>query len=216
MTRSRTDRTPRGAESSAENMKPVSAGSKKSVSAKSSAENMKPVSSGSAKYSSAKSSRRAAYGGLLAAIALIFSYVEVLVPFGFGIPGIKLGLANIAVLLAIYLLGPAAGAVVNVIRIAMAALLFGSMYSAVYSLAGGLLSLTAMILLRRSGKFRVAGVSLAGGFFHNLGQLAAAMVFSGTPRIFYYLPVLGISGILTGAINGVIAALVLEKLGRRT
>ena len=155
---------------------------------------------------------RAATSGMLAALALIFSYVEVLIPFGFGIPGIKLGLANIVVLIAIYELGAGYGLMVNAIRIAMSALLFGNLYSAVYALSGGLLSLFVMAALRSSGKFRVSGVSMGGGFFHNLGQLLAACAFSGTPQIFYYLPVLGISGILTGALNGVIATLVLEKL----
>ena len=120
-----------------------------------------------------KGSARIAACGMLTALALIFSYIEFLVPLPIAIPGIKLGLANIVVLVCLYTLGERYAFLINCTRIVLAALLFGSVFSALYALAGGLVSFAVMALLKRADAFSVCGVSMAGGVFHNLAQLTA-------------------------------------------
>lgn len=149
---------------------------------------------------------------LLAALALIFSYVEVLIPFNFGIPGVKLGIANIVVTIALYRLSAKHAASVNVIRVIIAGLLFNGLFGALYSLAGAIVSLIGMILLKKSGLFSVTGVSMAGGVLHNLGQLLVATILIEDTRMFLYFPVLLFSGIITGILVGIVAQLVLDRL----
>ena len=153
-----------------------------------------------------------AIGSALTALALIFSYVEFLIPISLGIPGVKLGLANIVVLLSVYTLGPKYGLFINLARIALSALLFGNVFSALYALAGGLVSLAVMLLAKKAGVFSVIGVSMAGGVFHNLGQLAVAALAMETAGILYYFPVLLLAGMITGILTGFIATLVLRAL----
>ena len=159
-----------------------------------------------------ESTRRLARCAILAALALIFSYVEVLIPFSVGLPGVKLGLANIVVVFAIYMLGARYALYLNLARIVLAGLLFGSPFSTLYALCGGLLSLCMMLILKRTNLFSVIGVSMAGGFFHNLGQLIAAAIIVKTPQVVSYLPVLVFSGVAAGIVNGVIATFCMEKL----
>ena len=149
---------------------------------------------------------------LLAALALIVSYIEFLLPLNVGLPGIKLGLANIVVVLALYYLGPQYALLINLIRIALSALLFGSLFSGLYALAGGLVSLGVMALLKKTGLFSLTAVSMAGGAFHNLAQLIVAALVASTSDVFLYLPVLFIAGITTGIFNGIVCTLVLRKL----
>ena len=149
---------------------------------------------------------------LLAALALIVSYIEFLLPLNLGVPGIKLGLANIVVVIALYCLGPRYALIINVVRIALAALLFGSLFSGLYALAGGLVSLAVMMLLKKTGRFSITAVSMAGGAFHNLAQLCVAALVASTTDLFLYLPVLFIAGIATGIFNGIVSNLVLRKL----
>lgn len=162
-----------------------------------------------------RKTRELATAALLTSLSLIFSYVEFLIPFNIGMPGIKLGLANIVVVICIYRISPRWGIVINIARICLSALLFGSVFSAVYSLAGGLVSLLCMILLKKSGIFSVTGVSMAGGFAHNMGQMLAAMALMQTKEIILYFPVLTLSGMLTGIINGIIAVFVLKSLTKQ-
>ena len=143
--------------------------------------------------------RKTALYGLLIALAFIVSYLESLIPLPVAIQGIKLGLANGVVLVALYRLRWWDGLVVSVLRILLAGLTFGSPVSMLYSLSGGLLSLGVMELCRRSGRFSVLGVSMAGGVSHNIGQLAAAAVL---------LPV----GLLTGGLVGLLAGQLLPRL----
>lgn len=150
--------------------------------------------------------------GLLCAAALIFSYIEFLLPISIGIPGIKLGLANIVVVLCIYSIGPEYAAFINLARILLAALLFGNAFSVLYAVSGAVLSFVVMLLLRKTGLFSVIGVSMAGGVFHNAGQIIMAAVIMQTKDIILYFPVLLIAGIITGIINGFISTLVLSKL----
>ncbi|MDO5441095.1 MAG: Gx transporter family protein [Bacillota bacterium] len=158
------------------------------------------------------SSKQVATAALLAALALIFGYIEFLIPISLAAPGIKLGIANIVIVIALYKLGWKWALPINVVRVLLSALLFGSMFSALYSLAGALLSFTVMALLKACGKFSIVGVSMAGGVAHNVGQLLVACFAMQTFNVLYYYPVLLISGLATGIGIGILATLVLNKL----
>lgn len=149
---------------------------------------------------------------LMAALALIFSYVEVLIPFTIGIPGIKLGIANIVVIIALYYLGARYAITINVIRVMIAGLLFNGLFGALYSLAGAVVSFIVMVALKKTNIFSVVGISMAGGVAHNLGQILVAAVLVANIKIFIYFPVLIISGVITGAVIGMVAGLILRKL----
>ncbi len=159
--------------------------------------------------------RKTALYGLMIALAFIFSYIETLIPV-VGIPGVKLGLANLVVLVTLVLLRSRDALAISFLRILLVGFTFGSPVSMLYSLAGGLVSLGVMILCRRTEKFSILGVSIAGGVSHNLAQLAVAAGALRTPQIVWYLPVLLLSGLLTGALIGVVARLCLPKLRRFT
>lgn len=145
-----------------------------------------------------------ALSGVLTALAAIFSYVEALIPFSFGVPGIKLGLANVVIVFALYSIGPRFALLISVVRILVVSSLFGSPAIAMYSLAGALLSLAVMVPLQKTGKFSMIGVSMAGGVFHNIGQLVVAALVVETMQILYYFPVLLIAGMITGILIGII------------
>ena len=174
------------------------------------AENQAPVQT--AQTAAPVSTKALTTCALLTALALVFSYIEFLLPLNFGIPGVKLGLANIVVVLALYWLGPKYGLYINIARICLAALLFGSLFSALYALAGGLVSLAVMVLLKRTDKFSLTAVSAAGGVFHNLAQICVAAAITRTAGIFGYFPVLLLAGLATGIFNGIVCILVLRKL----
>lgn len=157
-------------------------------------------------------SRSIALAALLTALALIFSYVESLVPLGIAIPGVKLGIANLVIIVALYMLDFKYAFTINVLRIVLAGLLFSGVFGMLYSLAGGLLSLIVMGLLKRTGRFSIIGISIAGGFMHNLGQIFTAALVMGTSKIFLYFPVLIFSGIITGTIIGIVAYIILHRL----
>lgn len=149
---------------------------------------------------------------LMAALALIFSYVEVLIPFTIGIPGIKLGIANIVIIIALYYLGPKYAITINVVRVLIAGLLFNGLFGALYSLVGAVVSFIVMVVLKKTDVFSIVGVSMAGGVAHNLGQILVAAVLVANVRIFIYFPVLIISGVITGAVIGVVSGVMLKKL----
>ena len=150
--------------------------------------------------------------GILVSLAFIASYIEVLIPFNFHIPGMKLGLANIAVLVALYTGGAQAGLTVSIIRIILVGLTFGNPYSAIYGLSGGVLSLAVMILLKRTDFFGMMGGSMAGGVAQNIGQLLCAMILLKLPAGFTYLSYLILVGTVTGALIGIIDEEVLKRL----
>lgn len=158
---------------------------------------------------------KVAYMGLFLALALICSYVESLIPFYFGVPGVKLGLTNIVVVMALYCIGAKEAFLISVLRILLAGFLFGNMFSILYSLAGGLLSFGIMLLLKKTGKFRIISVSVAGGVSHNMGQLVVAALVVENYHIFYYGTVLIIAGIITGFIIGIISQEVILRLDGR-
>lgn len=156
--------------------------------------------------------RRVALTGMMASLALIFSYVEVLFPFNAGIPGVKLGLANLVPLIILYRLDARYAFAANLIRVILAGLLFSGLFAALYSLAGSLTSFLVMYLLKKTHLFSVIGVSTAGGVFHNLGQLIVAMLAISGPQLFHYMPVLIISGMIAGIIVGIGAAILLDRI----
>lgn len=149
-------------------------------------------------------------------LALIFSYVEAIIPYNPGIPGVKLGVANIVTVIALYKFGWKDAAAVSVIRILIAGLLFNGVFGALYSLAGAVVSFVGMLLLRKTGLFSVTGVSMAGGVLHNVGQLLMAAAIIEDMRIFFYFPVLLFSGLISGIAIGVAATIMLRVLGYRT
>ncbi|MBR3366911.1 MAG: Gx transporter family protein [Lachnospiraceae bacterium] len=156
--------------------------------------------------------RTVAYCGVLTALAMIFSYVETLIPVNFGVPGVKLGLANLVVLSGLYYLRPAQVLAISAARIVLTGFLFGNGVSILYSLAGGLLSFCVMLLLRKAGGFSPAGVSVAGGVSHNIGQLLIAMLVLRTVHLAWYLPVLLVSGAVTGLLMGLLTGRILKAL----
>ena len=162
--------------------------------------------------------RRVALYGMLTALAFILSYVESLVPVTVGIPGVKLGLANLVVVIALYTLDLKGAFVISVVRIVLSGLTFGGLLSMLYSLAGGLLSFAVMAILSRKKLFGTVGVSVCGGVAHNIGQLLvaapAAWALSrlrfrgrrvvGAESVRYYFPGLLISGSVAGVLIGLL------------
>ena len=146
-----------------------------------------------------------AYCAMLTALAMIFGYVEALVPFHFGLPGVKLGVANIVIVLALYQLPAGQVFAIQVMRIVLVSFLFGNVSMMLYSLAGGILSLLIMLLLKKTNWFSITGISIVGGVSHNLGQLAVALLVVQNLRITFYLPVLLIAGLVTGCLIGMLA-----------
>ncbi len=154
---------------------------------------------------------------LLTAAAFVLSYIEAILPFAIPIPGVKLGLCHIITLLALYRLSAWETASVSAVRVALAALLFGSTASLVYSATGAAVSLAVMLLARRlqfrkKPAFSPLGVSLLGGISHNLAQLATAAALMQTPGLLTYLPVLLLAGTVTGAVIGAVASAILHRL----
>ena len=156
--------------------------------------------------------RKVAIFGVFTALALIFSYVELLIPINFGIPGAKLGLANLMTVLVLYKMGIKEALALSVTRIILSGFMFGNLFGILYSLSGGLLSFLVMVLLKKSDRFSVAGVSIGGGTAHNIGQLLVAMVFVQTYQVGYYLPVLLVAGEVTGLLIGLVAKVVLKRI----
>ncbi len=149
---------------------------------------------------------------LLVAAAMVLSWLEAQIPAFFAVPGIKLGLTNLVVLVALYKVSDVDAFVINLVRIFLVAFTFGSMVSLWYSIAGGVLSYAVMLLMKKTGKFSTMIVSVFGGVFHNVGQIAVAMLVLGSKYVLYYLPVLWASGIAAGAVVGIICGLVIKKL----
>lgn len=164
------------------------------------------------KNSRNKTAEQTARFGMFVALAMIMSYIETLIPFSFGVPGIKLGLANLVTMVCLFTEGILPAAAVSLTRIVLVGLTFGNLSSMLYSLAGGILSLVCMIAAKKSGLFGRTGVSIIGGVMHNAGQLAVAAAVVENANVFWYLPVLMASGIVTGALIGLLAALVMERL----
>ena len=159
-----------------------------------------------------KAAKKTALYGMLIALAMILSFVETLIPISLGIPGVKLGLANLVTIVCLYSMSAAGALAVSLARIVITGFTFGNMFSMVYSLAGGLLSLGCMVIAKKSGLLSTAGVSIIGGMTHNIGQILVALFVVRTTGIFWYLPVLLAAGVITGIVIGVIAAEIIRRL----
>lgn len=159
-----------------------------------------------------KKAKKTAFYGMFLALALVAGYVEQLIPINLGIPGVKLGLANIVTMVLLYTVGIRAAAGITAIRILLAGILFGTGFSIVYSAAGAVLSILVMILLKNTKKFSYVSVSVAGGVFHNVGQILVAILVLETNALAYYLPILIISGVVAGIVIGIISGLLMRRL----
>lgn len=145
---------------------------------------------------------------------MILSYVESQIPTLIPIPGVKLGLANLAVIMALYLLNVKSAVVISLLRVLLVSMLFGNVMSLSYSLAGAALSLTGMALLRKLPAFSTVSVSIAGGVLHNIGQIIVAALLTDKAIFIAYLPVLLVSGVAAGTLIGIIAGQVIIRLQR--
>ena len=147
--------------------------------------------------------------GVLTALAMIFGYIESVISVPLPVPGIKLGLPNIAIITILYVVGIKEAVAVNLIRITLTAVLFGNLNSFLFSMSGAVLSMIIMIILKKIQFFSSVGVSVAGG-----GQIIAAVFIMGSGAIVYYLPVLMITGTVTGAVIGIVSAMVVKRTER--
>lgn len=159
--------------------------------------------------------RKIAYLGLMTSAALILSWLEAMLPPLYSaVPGIKLGLPNIVIIFILYRFGILSAACVSLLRVGIVALLFGNPMTLMYSLAGAVLSLSVMWLLKKLNILSQVAVSVAGGVFHNIGQIIVAMILLRTAEIGYYMIVLAVTGTLSGIFIGLLAALLLKKMPR--
>ena len=149
---------------------------------------------------------------LTTAVAMILSFVESQIPAFVAVPGVKVGLANIAVVFALYRLGWKEAVAISLVRVVLVSMLFGSIASLFYSLAGAVLSLTGMGLLKKTGRFTEIMVSVTGGVLHNIGQIAMACLILETAALRYYLPFLLISGIIAGVVVGLVSAALVQRV----
>ena len=155
--------------------------------------------------------KKVAMLGLTIALAMIMSYIEALVPLSFAVPGIKMGLANIVIIFVLYKISTKEAILVSLIRVILVSLLFSNIMAMAYSIAGAVLSLSVMWVLKKTDKFSVVGVSIAGGIMHNVGQIIMAVILLGTEQITLYLPVLIITGTATGVVIGIVSGLVINR-----
>ncbi len=158
--------------------------------------------------------KKIAFLGLFVALAFVLSYIEFLLPISIGIPGAKIGLANLVVMVALYTVGEKDAIALSLIRVVLVGLTFGNFSMMMYSLAGAVLSLTAMLIAKKTGKFSMTGVSILGGVFHNVGQIIVAMLVLETESLLYYLPFLIIIGTVTGVLIGIVANLITVRVKR--
>ena len=150
--------------------------------------------------------------GMLVALAMVLGFVETLIPINLGIPGMKLGLANIVVVIALFLFDIKTAVVVSILRIILIAMTFGNMSMMFYSIAGASLSLLSMIAISKIKSFSLISVSIVGGIMHNVGQIICAAFVVRTNGVFTYLPVLMIAGLVSGALIGIVAGLISVRL----
>lgn len=158
------------------------------------------------------SAKKTAFYGMFLALALVAGYIEQLIPINLGIPGVKLGLANIVTMLLLYIVGVPAACLISVLRILLSGFLFGSGFAMVYSAAGAAMSMLVMALLKKTKKFSSVGVSVAGGIFHNVGQIIVAMIVLETKALAYYLPILILSGLVAGILIGILSEILTKRL----
>lgn len=158
--------------------------------------------------------RKTAYLGVFTAAAVLLSYIETIIQIPFGVPGMKLGLANLAIVLILYLSGWRDALLVSFVRILLIGFMFGNLFSILFSMAGGFVSLLVMYLLKRSERFGIITVSITGGVSHNISQLAVAACVVENTGVLYYLPILMIGGVVTGLLIGLLSMELVKPLAR--
>ncbi len=156
--------------------------------------------------------KKIAFYGLLIALAFVLSYIESLIPVFIAIPGAKLGLTNLVVLIALERFGKKDAFIINMIRILLVGFTFGNTFSLLYSFAGGILSFLIMILFKKTKKFSLVGISVSGGVGHNIGQIMVAAFVLESKALIYYLPFLLIIGTIAGVIIGILSAEILKRI----
>jgi len=159
-----------------------------------------------------KKTTKITFLGLFTAVALVLSFLETLIPNMVPIPGFKIGLANFAVLLALYIYGIKEAVIVDLCRIILAALLFGSFFSFWYALTGAALALIIEFIIKKTDKFSPIGVSVFGAVFHNIGQFLVAVILIKSFGIMYYLPFTLLFCVLSGALNGYLVLILKDRL----
>jgi len=155
------------------------------------------------------------FDGILTCFALVLSYLESLIPYTFAVPGIKLGLPNLAIVFILYRLSFKDAMLVSWVRVMLVSLLFGNLYSFFLASAGAVTSIFLMIALKKCRKFHIVTVSIAGGVMHNLAQIFMAMVLFQMDALWYYLPVLFVAGIVSGVIIGLLAATLVKRIPQK-
>lgn len=156
-----------------------------------------------------------AFCGVMAALAISLGYLEALIPFSIGIYGIKLGLANLAILSLLYLTDTKSALAVHLVRILICGILFGNAVAFLYSFVGGILSFVIMVVLKKTEKFSPIGISIIGGVAHNIAQMAVAVILVDELRIAFYLPVLLIAGTVAGTLIGILSQEIVKAMSAK-
>ncbi|QOV20775.1 Gx transporter family protein [Blautia liquoris] len=156
--------------------------------------------------------KKITYLGLYTAVAILLGYIESLLPVITAVPGMKIGLANLAIVLVLYQFGPLAAFMVQIVRILAVGFLFGNLFGIAFSLAGGMSSLIVMTLIKHQTVFGITGVSVAGGVTHNIGQILIASALVKNNQIMYYLPALIVTGVTTGLLIGLLCMEIRKRL----
>ena len=149
---------------------------------------------------------------MFVALAMILSYIESLIPIPFAVPGMKIGLANLVVIVALYVMDEKAAISISLIRVILVSFTFANLSAMIFSLAGALCSIICMLLLKRTGNYSVSGVSIVGAVSHNVGQLMVAMAVVNTVQVISYLPILIIFGVTSGFVMGIMAVMVINRI----
>ncbi len=152
--------------------------------------------------------------GVLLALCLIFSYAEILVPLPVPIPGFRLGLSNLVIVFAIFVLGWPCALILGILKSLLMFLLFGNLFGLILSLCGFAVSFSVMAILKGTKRFSAVGISMAGGIFHNMGQLAGAFFLTGRTDVFRLIPVMSVLGTVTGTVIGFLSLLLIERFGK--
>ncbi len=158
------------------------------------------------------SAHMAALYGMMIALAFVLSFIETLIPISLGIPGVKLGLANLVTLAGLFTVGIKGTIVISLLRIILAGLTFGNMFSMLYSLGGWGLSLLLMVIARKRKWFGISGISILGGVGHNIGQICVASLVVQQAGVFYYLPMLLLAGTGAGLVIGILGSTIIERI----
>lgn len=149
---------------------------------------------------------------MFVALAMILSYIESLIPIPFAVPGMKIGLANLVVIVALYVMDEKAAISISLIRVILVSFTFANLSAMIFSLAGALCSIICMLLLKRTGNYSVSGVSIVGAVSHNVGQLMVAMAVVNTVQVISYLPIIIIFGVTSGFLMGMLAIMVINRI----